>query len=39
MDSTSSPKVKRAKGKGVRACSLAYNTLGVERRVGVPGWD
>ncbi len=36
MDSTMSPKVKTMKG-GVRAHSLAYNTLGVEGRVEVLG--
>jgi hypothetical protein len=30
--------VKIAEGQGVRACSLACSTLGVEGRVGVPGW-
>jgi hypothetical protein len=39
MDSTMSPKVKTTEGKGVVACSLACSTLGVEGRVGVPGWD
>jgi len=27
------------KGEGVEACSLAHNTSGVERCVGVSGWD
>jgi hypothetical protein len=39
MDSTASPKVKTAKGKGVEALSLVRNTLEVERRVGTLGWD
>ncbi len=38
MDSTTNPKVKTAEGKGVGACSLARNTLGVERGAGAPGW-
>jgi hypothetical protein len=39
MDSTSSPKVKIAKGEGVGACSLARSTLAVKGRVGALGWD
>jgi len=39
MDSTTSPKVKIAKGEGIGACSLVRNTLGVEGHVGVLGWD
>jgi hypothetical protein len=39
MDSTTSPKVKTMEGKGVGACYLACNTLGVKGHVGVPGWD
>jgi hypothetical protein len=39
MDSTTSPKVKKVEGEGIRAHSLARNTLGVEGRVGVSGWD
>jgi hypothetical protein len=34
MDSTTNPKVKIVKGKGVGACSLAHRTSGVEGRVG-----
>jgi len=36
MESTTSPKVKTTKGKGVGAHSLACNTSGVEGRVGAP---
>jgi len=39
MDSITSPKVKTTKGKGVGACPLARNTLGVEGRAGAPKWD
>jgi len=39
MDSNVSPKVKTTKGKGIKARSLAHNTLGVERCAGAPGWD
>jgi hypothetical protein len=39
MDSTTSLKVKIAKGEGVRVCSLAHNTSGVEGRFGAPRWD
>ncbi len=39
MDSIASPNVKIVKGKGVGACSLARNTLGVEGHVGALGWD
>jgi len=31
MDPTTSPKMKTMKGEGVGACSLAHNTMGVER--------
>jgi len=34
MDSTTNPKVT-TEGKGVGACSLAHNTLGVEGHAGV----
>jgi len=37
MDSTTSPRVKAIEG-GVRACSLACSTLGVERCAGPPIW-
>jgi hypothetical protein len=37
MDSVVSPKVKTTK-KGVGACSLTHNILGVEGDVGVMGW-
>jgi hypothetical protein len=37
MDPIVSPKVKTMEG-GVRACSLACNTLGVGGHVGAPGW-
>jgi len=39
MDSTTSPKVKTMEGEGIGACSLAHNTLRVERCAGVPRWD
>jgi hypothetical protein len=39
MDLIASPKVKIMKGEGVRVCSLAHNTSGVEGCVGVLGWD
>jgi hypothetical protein len=39
MDSTTSPKLKTTKGKGIGARSLTPNILGVERHVGAPGWD
>jgi len=39
MDSTTNPKVKTSEGKGVGACSSAFNTLGVEGRVGALRWD
>ncbi len=32
------PKVKIAKTKGIRACSLIRNTLGVKGRAKAPGW-
>jgi len=35
MDSTVSPKVKTTEGKGVGACFMAHNTLGVEGRARV----
>jgi hypothetical protein len=38
MDSTASPKVKTTE-EGVGACSLAYNTSGVEKCVEIIGWD
>jgi hypothetical protein len=38
MDSTVSPKVTIVEGQGVRARSLARNTLGVEEHVEAPGW-
>jgi hypothetical protein len=38
MDSIPNPKVKTIKGEGVRACSLARSTLGVEGRVRALGW-
>jgi len=38
MDSTTNPKVKTTKGKGVRVCSLIHNTSGVEGRAGTLGW-
>jgi hypothetical protein len=31
-------KVKIVEEQGVGACSLARNTLGVERHAGIPGW-
>jgi hypothetical protein len=39
MDSTLNPKVEILEGKRVGACSLARNTLKVERHVGVPRWE
>jgi len=39
MDSTSSPKVKIAKGEGVGAHCLAPNTSRVKGRVEALGWD
>jgi hypothetical protein len=39
MNTTSSPKVKTTEGKGVKACSLAHSTSGVEGHVGASGWD
>jgi hypothetical protein len=38
MDSTTNPKVKTTKGKGVGTHSLARKTLGVEGHVGTLGW-
>jgi hypothetical protein len=38
MDSIVSPKVKTTKGEGIGTCSLAHNTLGVERCVRPSGW-
>jgi hypothetical protein len=38
MDSTTNPKMKTMEGEGVRARSLAHNTLGVEGHVGALGW-
>jgi hypothetical protein len=39
MDSTISPKVKTMKGKGIGACSLTHNTLGVKGHAGALRWD
>jgi hypothetical protein len=39
MDSTVSPKVKIAEGKGIGVRSLVRNTLGVEGRARAPRWD
>jgi len=39
MDSTASPKIETTERKGVGACSLTCNTLGVEGHVGAPIWD
>jgi len=39
MHSTTSPKRKITKGKGVGARSLVRNILGVEGHVGALGWD
>jgi hypothetical protein len=39
MDSSTSPKVKTAEGKGVGACFSARSTLGVEGRARAVGWD
>jgi hypothetical protein len=39
MNSTASPKVKTAKVKGIRARSMAHNTLGVKGCARTPGWD
>jgi hypothetical protein len=39
MDSTTNPKVNKAKGERVGARSLAHNTLRVEGRVGASGLD
>jgi hypothetical protein len=38
MDSIASPKMKTTEGEGIGARSLAHNILGVEGRVGAPGW-
>jgi hypothetical protein len=38
MDSTMNPKVKTMEGEGVRVCSLARNTLGVEECARISGW-
>jgi len=38
MDLILNPKVMTMKGEKVGARSLAHNILGVERRVGAPGW-
>jgi hypothetical protein len=38
MDSIANPKVKPMKEGRVGAHSLAHNTLGIEGRVGAPGW-
>jgi hypothetical protein len=37
-DSSLSAKVKTMEEKGIGVCSLTRNTLGVEGRVGAPGW-
>jgi len=39
MGSTMSSKVKTTKGEGVGVHSLARNTLGLEGRAEVLGWD
>jgi len=39
MDSTANPKVETMKGKGVGACFLARNILGIEGHFRAPGWD
>jgi hypothetical protein len=39
MESPTSPKMNTTKGKGVEACSLAWNTSGVEGYAGASGWD
>jgi hypothetical protein len=39
MNSIPTPKVKTMKGEGVGACSLARNTLGVNRHAEALGWD
>jgi len=38
MDSTTSPKVKTMEGNGVRACPLAYSTLGLKGRAKALEW-
>jgi len=38
IDSIASPKMETTKEERVRVCSLARNTLGVERHVGAPRW-
>jgi len=37
-DSCVNPKMKTMKEEKIGLCSLARNTLGVEGRVGTPGW-
>ncbi len=37
-DSNASPKMKTKKKEGIRVCSLACHILGVNERVGAPGW-
>jgi len=39
MDSTTNPKMKTMKGKGIGARSLTRSTLGVEGHARAPGWD
>jgi len=39
MNSIVSPKVKITKGEGIGAHSLACSSSGVERHVGIIGWD
>jgi hypothetical protein len=39
MDLIASLKVKTIDGEGVGTHFLAYSFLGVEGRVGAPGWD
>jgi len=38
MDSITNPKAKTTKEKEIRVRSLVCSTLGVEGRVGAPGW-
>jgi hypothetical protein len=38
MDSTTNPKGKTTKEKGIKAHSLVHNTLGVEGHVRAMGW-
>jgi hypothetical protein len=39
MNSTANPKVKTTEREGVGARFLVYTISGVERHVGVLGWD